>query len=140
MIPICNSSHSHRLSSISTTSALFTRDTQFEAIAQGFHVRIRTLQQFESIRHHTHRPCIDQGSLSSLEAEVEVSRMPWIQAEGVYRTLRIGFGVCSQPFLCKLSSESREGIRLCLSYLYQPCCQIDTSHAASIRPLSWPWL
>jgi len=74
--------------------------THLESIAQSLHVRIGTLQQLIRIRYHAHRPCVGTSSLTSLEAEPEISRMSSVQTEGVDRSLRISFRVGSQPSFC----------------------------------------
>jgi hypothetical protein len=57
---------------------------QFKSVAQSFHVGVRVLHQLKSIWNHFNGPRADTGTLSSLEAQVEVTWVFCIQAESVY--------------------------------------------------------
>lgn len=74
---------------------------EFEAVAQGAHVRVHGLLQLEGVGDDLDGPVLELGVLAGLEAEVEVARVFGVDAEGVHAPLRVGFRVGRQPAFWK---------------------------------------
>ena len=79
------------------TLAHLAGEAELEAVAQGAHVWVWVLHQLEGIWNDLDWPRVESGVLSGLEAEGEVSRMLWVEAEGVDGALWVGLGVGRQP-------------------------------------------
>ena len=82
---------------------------EFEAVAQGPHIRVHRVLELERVRDHFDRPGFEFGVLSGFEAEVEEAGVFGADAEGVYAPFRVGFRVGRQPPFWKEDVSTRGG-------------------------------
>lgn len=82
-----------------------TRDlgliTDLEAVGEGLHVRVLSLEELVAVGHNTHWPPHNSRAAIGLEAEPEVARMLIVYAESVTGSVGIGVHVSGEPPLCK---------------------------------------
>lgn len=68
-------------------------EEEFEAVAQGAHVRVHCFLELKGVGDDFDGPVLQLGVLPRLEAQVEVARVLWVDAEGVHAPLRVRFRV-----------------------------------------------
>lgn len=73
------------------------REQKLEPILQSPHVRVLVALQLKSVRYNLHRPIAQRCILSSLEAQVEESRVLRVQAESIHRAFGIRLSVRGEP-------------------------------------------
>lgn len=80
---------------------------QLKPVAQSFHVRIRALHKFESIRNNPDWPSIGLGVFPGFEAKIEVTRVFRIYAESIDGSLWVRLRVGTQPGVWNSVSTGR---------------------------------
>lgn len=72
---------------------------QLETVAQGVHIGVRVLLEFEALWDDLDGPVLESRMLACLEAKEEVAGVFGVDAEGISRATRIGLGVGLKPLI-----------------------------------------
>lgn len=72
---------------------------QLETVAQGVHIGVGVLLEFEALWDDLDGPVLESRMLACLEAKEEVAGVFGVDAEGISRATRIGLGVGLKPLI-----------------------------------------